>query len=627
MDDSRISSLPTTKKQNLKRQVDCATSETPKQSFPAAHESRPNSKDKINMRGRSLSEYKRKAQNAILSLWPYGVRYQTYLREGFKKDLVEELFKDLKMQNHIPFGSTDQIQHQKLAYETTPSIPSESTKPTHQKDPNSTTSQDSSNAVPSAPAQKPSQMAEKEKTLQSKMEALRKSREARASAKTVLKTNSEQDKEKSSLVNKNIPTNQETPLESLDNQPSTLDVQKNAESHAQSSPRISPNTCSQSTIDPKIESCPRLTEPKNVSSVQNKPPTKAPAIPGLFLVSNATSTMNTHADGSLIKQRKRPVASDFDDPNTTVAPFKRPFGHNCSEQRVVIDVSEDESEDEEDQMEFEPQTAQKTPAVISIRMSGTPQATKSSSNSPALKSSIAPNSSTNASSVPPKQSLLTPSILKQKQREIQLMKKKIAEAEAQLKAKSCTGSARTSQPPESSITEAKEDTNSTDVSVNKTDNHATSCEAGDRKADPDQPLPTVSKDLTVTKSPHSNYKCADEKSIRRKKIADELPIIEAEVQLGKSRIEQLRLEIAQVEAGLKRNLDARQRIANEMEWLSEEKDVASVSNVGPQVECPLEMQTNNSSNTVELGNEDGKFICANKNLSISLVSWRAKTLK
>ena len=52
--------------------------------------------------GKSVAEYRKKAQGAILNLLPYDVRYQTYIDEGFREDIVGALFDDLKLARFSP---------------------------------------------------------------------------------------------------------------------------------------------------------------------------------------------------------------------------------------------------------------------------------------------------------------------------------------------------------------------------------------------------------------------------------------------------------------------------------------------------------------------------------------------
>ncbi|KAI1504902.1 hypothetical protein F5X99DRAFT_370237 [Biscogniauxia marginata] len=51
---------------------------------------------------RSVSEAKKKAQEAILGLWPLKVRYQDYIEEGLDATMVKKLFTDLGLDTSLP---------------------------------------------------------------------------------------------------------------------------------------------------------------------------------------------------------------------------------------------------------------------------------------------------------------------------------------------------------------------------------------------------------------------------------------------------------------------------------------------------------------------------------------------
>ena len=109
--------------------------------------------------------------------------------------------------------------------------------------------------------------------------------------------------------------------------------------------------------------------------------TNSRSIPGLFMTSpveqsisqpqwsqdKASSMLTDTLEGrqSRVKPRlKRPVAADFDvDTMTNYGNFKRPFGQVREEPRVVIDVSDDDSSENEDIAVFSTEI-QKIPALL-----------------------------------------------------------------------------------------------------------------------------------------------------------------------------------------------------------------------------------------------------------------------
>ena len=62
-----------------------------------------------NLPSKSVSEAKKKAQEAILGLWPLKIRYQHYVDEGFDESVVKSLFSDLGLET-LPPKSTSVLE-------------------------------------------------------------------------------------------------------------------------------------------------------------------------------------------------------------------------------------------------------------------------------------------------------------------------------------------------------------------------------------------------------------------------------------------------------------------------------------------------------------------------------------
>ncbi|KAI1003551.1 hypothetical protein K3495_g4654 [Podosphaera aphanis] len=522
----------------------------------------------LNKSGKSLDESKKKAEKAVLNLWSHGLKYQTYIQEGFKRDLVDKIFEELKLQKT---SASDLA----LAYNQTNKTTKSATESDQLSNKSSSSLKQPTTSLQDPPngqftaSTKTSQMAEKEKTLQSKMEALRKSREARASAKIVAKTSTQVAPEKL------IPTELSK---------TTSDAQATVQTENMGNPLSIPTLTDKSVPSPtqSVLQAPNdsTTEPIiNSSSIKELSPENAKisslpqTIPGLFLASNTSNSTSTKPlQNNPTNLRKRPVASDFDDSSQSTTPFKRPFGHTRNEQRFVIEVSDDESEDEDVVMESNSQVERLSSVNSSRKTSSITQNVQSSSNSPALKlctpSPIPTNQLPSTSSKP---SLSTPIILKQKQREIQLMKQRIALAEAQLKAKATISSCGTPRRLETGASEPREVEPINILSAKNSLAHQKISQKlnGDMKALP-KPENTNLNTESIEKSIKENelsQKNIEEKRLLRERIANELPLVEAELQQGQSRLEQLRIEMAQIEAELKKNLDEKQRMADQIKLL------------------------------------------------------------
>lgn len=508
----------------------------------------------------SLFEIKNKAQDAILSLSSHGIQYQTFIREGFKEDVVGKLFEELDISrssgNRTGTTECGKLSGSSASQLGEVNIEESNTMQSANKPVLPIPSDRNSSLAP----KKPSQMDEKQKTLQSKMEALRKSREARATAKTLTKIDQEpipteqQQQEPASTTHENISTHQPSPVTSPKPCPIVQSPEKNP-----------------SAMDslPQAPSLP-IHEPI-VQKIRNQEAKKASSeltIPGLFLASNRTSLSTTPPLHSPVNQRKRPVASDFDDSHI-LGSFKRPFGHNRNEQRFVIDVSDDESEDGDVPMDIESQVDYLSPVCVPEKVNSVPSTTGLPT-IPQKPFTPPPNSSVQTPSAMSNVPLSTPSILLQKQREIQLMKKKIAEAEAQLRAKSTPACAGSPQRSESVASDAKNTPSPAIISNKNIDSTRPTRETLEEPSSE----PTISNQLASEENnvPVSTQDISEDKRLRRKIIVANIPLVEAEVEQRQSKLEQLRAEMNIIEAGLKEHLEEKKRLAEEMDRLGHEPE-------------------------------------------------------
>ncbi|PMD31693.1 hypothetical protein L207DRAFT_185087 [Hyaloscypha variabilis F] len=538
--------------------------------------------------GKSVAEYRKKAQGAILNLLPYDVRYQTYIDEGFKEDILGALFDELKMprtSSKTPNGMQPTSNSQPSNNQRNGTAPSSLTAGMNdaphgilplsggtilQQSKGTSILQrslsPSTNTVSSSAPVKSATMTEKERTLQTKMEALRKSREERAQ-KAAAKTNP--------LV-ASIAASQ-------------VEVAKET-SEKPNSPPKSPQMPKDQPQISAIEPTPSP-QPPPAPTQQQKPPVsiqqQLPMIPGLFLASAAASpgpptapqaTLPTPTPSS---QRKRPVAADFDDPVPAMNTFKRPFGyspHNEGRASLVIDLSDDEDEDVA--MELDSQADQDSP-VQSVRKFSDPRSytvqNMPPTNLPPRKPFTPPNTSAaNTPSMPAaKAALGRPDVLIRKESEIEELKKKIAEAEARKRARQTPSGTRTPRVSELNGSEAKD--------INLPDGNLGSKVAAsikmqnliaiaDDKATVEQQNLADAQAAELEKAAELKRNEAEQKRLRREKIASDLPLVEAEVLQNQTKLEELRAEMAKIEAAVRKSLEDKQRLAEEMERLGQETE-------------------------------------------------------
>ncbi|TVY33828.1 hypothetical protein LSUB1_G007417 [Lachnellula subtilissima] len=538
-----------------------------------------------------VAEARKKAENAILNLWVHEVRFQQYIDEGVSEDILGPLFDDLKL-SKVPSktindsGEKMAIQsrnetHASREENTTPIAGSSllnmkdtqvngqfaplSTLPNgHQPTMNGSVPGKAStlpSAIATTAATKPTGMTDKEKTLQSKMEALRKSREERAQ-KAAAKIST---KSPTSVTSTQVQLLQPTPASAI----------------------ITKINTSSTPLQPALPpSKPQVPSQSPVQNPNTQP--QGPVIPGLFLAStgaspapslNAQSPIHTQAI-----QRKRPVAADFDTPAS--APFKRPFGQSRNDQPLVIDVSEEEpdSDDEDVAMDLESQADQDSPVQSSRKMSDQRSMSMHNlpplTNFPARKPFTSPPKSS-APNTPPvtqnstKASIGHPKVLQQMESELETLKKKIIEAEARKKARQPPSGTRTPRTAELTAIDVKE-------SVAASENLASKVEASmkmqdliditEKKVGSEIQKLAEAQAAELEKEVELRKNEAEIKRLRREKLKSDLPLVNAEVQQSQTKLEQLKAEIASLEAEVEKNLEAKRKMAEEMERLGQETE-------------------------------------------------------
>ncbi|KAK1758720.1 protein red1 [Echria macrotheca] len=498
----------------------------------------------------SLSEAKKEAQKSILRLWPIGVKYQNYLDEGFDEQIIKSLFGELHLEmpkkpveppkvskptpreqnNDVPPPTAQQSASNK---KDSSAKPSGQGKAEERKDriarllaakaakgptPSGSGADVSKPAAPqmqpteSGPAntqaQKTKQWGEKEFLLQKKIAALQKSREAQAQ-KAVAEGG-----------NGGIPS---TVLYNGHGVPINPVLNK----YNQKSGVKPPQPPQQDSARP--------------SSLQNLLPASAakPIIP--------------------TGPRKRPAAADFISYSSPEHPPKRPFGHNRKETSVIIDVSDD-SDNEEMDMDME----------ASQEDSFTRQGSAFASRGPAVRD-FPPLTNTppprpfsgpvSASKTPPigrASGRGKKAELDLKERAIQEMKRKIAEAEARRKAKK-SSVCSTPNPAES-------------------DSSSSPLKQGSRFAGP---APNISAGTSFELPKRTEKTLSQEPggTDRRGRIVSlELPRIKESLEEKLERLRQIREEELRLQAEIDEQLAQEQLLTKELEQM----DVNSVRSLPQQ---------------------------------------------
>ncbi|KAG2414413.1 hypothetical protein HFD88_003604 [Aspergillus terreus] len=302
------------------------------------------------------------------------------------------------------------------------------------------------------------------------------------------------------------------------------------------------------------------------------PETQASArIPGLFMMeagqlpsqeSFVTPVQGLEVDSTpqpRVHQRKRPRASDFDEP---IPIPKRSLSNGANyaaaEERLVIDISDDELyDDDNDSMDIDnspesnPQDAASSHAENSVRPFTTPYPPQRSmtSSTPLYSSSATPHYSRNND----------PEDLRRRDLEIQAMHRRIAELEQRKKAK--LAASRTQSPRAADSSASTPGTTSMDVEI------------------ADAPsLPQTSNSIPSTASPNESARLfslkPDElenmkaKLLRKEEIESGIPALDAEIQKFESKLTELKGEEGLVLLEISKGKEGRQQLLQELNDLN-----------------------------------------------------------
>jgi hypothetical protein len=274
-------------------------------------------------------EAMKEAEKAILNLYSQNIRFPTFMEEGFAPDIVQQLFDKIGLGREASkaINATNVSGlSEKEANAASPTLHVKALPPTIAVGkPNEVLlTSITSPVTPSDIASKAAAAADKERTLQLKMEALRKSREERAKTAAAAKIIP-----KAAVAPATSPDAMPAPAVKVDpskpasNPPAELLAPLTSRAEEPMPAPVPPTNPSNSIQSLPL---PQVLSQEVPSATPTTQSSASPAIPGLFL-------------GSPV-QRKRPVAADFD---TVVAPtpFKRPFGQSRGgDTPLVIDVSE-----------------------------------------------------------------------------------------------------------------------------------------------------------------------------------------------------------------------------------------------------------------------------------------------
>lgn len=398
---------------------------------------------------KSVSEAKKKAQEAILGLWPLKVRFQDYVEEGFDDALVKSLFSELGLDTSPPkvVASTTPSQRytdsQNPLAAPSPSITTTVSKTLQTTDKTFTSSQPAKSNTTKPVHKREAIMADKKageerKDKIARMLAEKSKKSTTANAVPVatpaapapaptsnlvpnLSESPVQDKAKIKAQN-NLKLQQKIEaLKKAQEEAKKAEAKKQQDEPKQLASASTVDTPIKSSTPAQVASAPVAPTPqrpdRDSSSGDNEAAGTPAGIPGLFLSS-------TPQPISKARNLKRPVASDFDGYPANGGTLKR----TRTQQTLIIDVSDDED------VEMELGSPTTDVAISAVQPNNTLTRQNSLGSFPPLsnshnnwrhKSSPAPS----AAQTPPEHGNKLDFLHKQ----IEEAKKKIAEREAKTK--------------------------------------------------------------------------------------------------------------------------------------------------------------------------------------------------
>lgn len=339
----------------------------------------------------------------------------------------------------------------------------------------------------------------------------------------------------------------------------------------------------------------------NHTSNQATPSSKLPfgGIPGLFMTASpstkptqpqVTSIFATRETSVPVaaRNRKRPVASDFDEPEELrqlTNGFKRPFGqsrHDHVNEEMIIEVSDDETAGSGMDMDDD-QDAPEPPTHLPNNGNHTPFRQSTIRNLPPV-----PDLPSRATSVKPAVSAVStpPAVqtpgslahvedLKKREEEIAALRRRIAEAERRkAMSKGKQTEASRAQTPTTTQRPVAEPVLSSLTAVTTGVAHKNVTRSISSTAPVLAPsLPSASTETRIPRTDGNFTMCSSVsnptqwKKIRRAEIESGLPSLDASLASNTARLEQLRKEMEQLEAENRKRMRDKENLIKELESL------------------------------------------------------------
>jgi hypothetical protein len=451
----------------------------------------------------SVEQARKQAQDAIVRLWPLNVRFQDYVREGIDQRLLQTLFRDLGLATNEPSPPKPQSQ---------PAPAISATKDSAERDHNYDQAEERKDRIARLLAAKGSKPTT----------ASQSNTPARTQSPPQITTTARPQSEKSRLLQQKMEA-----------------LQRAREAKAQQSAQTSEPTTDRSDtpqVDVPAETVDRPQTAEAPDGLEQRNSRSTPSIPGLFLSS-------TPQPGPSPRPQKRPVASDLNKSSDIAT--KRPFGQPRQSQPFLIDVSDDDDDDEDAAMEID--SPESHPVTINK-----PSSPFKIPHLADLTGSLVqiPNRHVSSPGAVLTPGGATPAVKKQElanmDKEIEAMKRKIAEAEARKRVKLSLPSSP-----------------STPMSAEHNDRDSVSSKVASAKLAASTEEPDATRDTLTPLPPSETHQ---EEPLRRSETtlpkrrsvsraaSERLPLIEAHRKQQLLKLQMLQSQIRKVEEEIQKSL-------------------------------------------------------------------------
>ncbi|KAJ3467150.1 hypothetical protein MRS44_004714 [Fusarium solani] len=495
-----------------------------------------------------LFEFKKRAQDAIVRLWPLNVRYQNYVEEGVDKTVLDQLFMELGLDitTHAPVLEETRVLAAPEAMDTS----------SNAQDGSSHLMTTSNNDEKSESTDRAKDKSEERKDRIARLLAAKGSKSTATTVDDNKTSKTSVDASATTTISKPEKTKSQSEKSKLIQQKMEA-LMKAREANAKATQALAPSiSVSSSAVAPESSETPRAVSPdamnlddQPVAAPDRTDTASAPSIPGLFLSSSAPSPAPN--------QRKRPVAADLNEQSTAAAQ-KRPFGQARDSRPFLIDVSDDEddAEMEIDSPELRPSSIQRptTPGSRTISFRDHPALPDSASHRAVSSPKAAGTPTSNVNSKVN---------LENMNKKIEDMRRKIAEAEARKKAKQSNNGSPSlpqsqAQSKEGSVDAASEPTPAVSTPAVSTELGSGAAVGEGRASTPLRRRPSLNALETLPKTRARDQQARP--ALRARVASERLPILEARRREQTVRLEHLQSEVVRITKEIQDSLAEEERL-------------------------------------------------------------------